>query len=53
MENINHGRWKALSAKFECYWGAYCSHAILTDKLGVYHCPFGGICFKRGETSAK
>jgi hypothetical protein len=32
----------------ECYWGAYCSHAILTEKIGVYHCPFG-VCFKRIE----
>jgi hypothetical protein len=33
---------------YMCYWGAYCSHAILTKDLGVYHCPFGG-CFKRKE----
>ena len=29
-----------------CYFGAYCSHAILTNKVGVYHCKFGA-CFKR------
>lgn len=31
----------------DCYWGAYCGHAVLTEKLGVYHCPFKGQCFKR------
>ena len=30
----------------ECLVGAYCSHAVLTDKIGVYRCPFG-FCFKR------
>jgi len=29
--------------------GAYCSHAILTEKFGVYHCPFGA-CFKDFES---
>ena len=29
-----------------CYVGAYCSHAVLTVKVGVYRCPFGS-CFKR------
>ena len=32
-----------------CFWGAYCAHAILTNSLGVYNCPFGGACFKRFE----
>lgn len=30
-----------------CYWGAHCGHAVLTTKCNVYHCPFGGECFKR------
>ena len=32
-----------------CYLGAHCSHAVLTDKIGVYRCPFGGMafCFKK------
>ena len=29
-----------------CMVGAWCSHAILTVKIGVYRCPFGS-CFKR------
>jgi len=29
-----------------CLVGAYCSHAILTVKIGVYRCPFGA-CFKK------
>ena len=29
-----------------CAVGAYCSHAVLTVKIGVYKCPFGA-CFKR------
>lgn len=29
-----------------CLVGAYCGHAILTVKIGVYHCPFGA-CFKK------
>jgi VanZ family protein len=29
-----------------CYVGAYCSHAVLTVKVGVYRCPFDS-CFKR------
>lgn len=36
-----------------CFWGAYCAHATLTDKLNVYHCPFGGVCFKRVEAEKK
>jgi len=31
----------------ECLVGSHCTHAVLTDKIGVYRCPFGG-CFKRG-----
>jgi hypothetical protein len=31
-----------------CLVGAYCSHAILTVKIGVYHCPFGK-CLKKLE----
>ena len=34
-------------ADISCSVGAYCSHAVLTDKIGVYRCPFGGVCFKR------
>jgi hypothetical protein len=33
-------------ANDKCLIGAHCSHAILTDKIGVYRCPFGS-CFKR------
>jgi len=29
-----------------CLVGAYCGHAILTAKIGVYRCPFGA-CFKK------
>jgi hypothetical protein len=32
----------------DCSVGAYCSHDILTGKIGVYRCPFGA-CFKRLE----
>lgn len=32
-----------------CYVGAYCSHAVLTVKVGVYRCPFKA-CFKRFES---
>lgn len=33
----------------KCYVGAYCAHAILTNKIGEYRCPFGGsdFCFKK------
>jgi hypothetical protein len=37
----------------ECFWGAYCAHAILTDRVGVYHCPFMGSCFKRMESEKR
>jgi len=37
----------------ECFWGAYCSHAILTDTIGVYHCLFMGFCFKRMESEKR
>jgi CxxC motif-containing protein len=33
----------------ECLVGCYCSHAVLTDKIGVYRCPFGA-CFKKQES---
>jgi hypothetical protein len=36
-----------------CFWGIYCSHAILTDTPGVYHCPFGGACFRRVVSEKK
>jgi len=36
-----------------CYWGIYCGHAIFTNTLGVYHCPFGGCCFKQVESVKK
>ena len=32
--------------------GAYCGHAILTDKIGVYRCPFGE-CFKKQESQRR
>jgi len=32
-----------------CLVGAYCSQAILTVKIGIYHCPFGA-CFKKLES---
>jgi hypothetical protein len=32
----------------ECLVGAFCGHAILTDKIGIYRCPFG-CCFKKLE----
>jgi len=35
-----------------CHVGAYCSHAVLTDKIGVYRCPFGA-CFKRLENQKR
>ena len=35
-----------------CLVGAYCGHAILTDKIGVYHCPFGH-CFKKLENQKR
>jgi hypothetical protein len=33
-----------------CLVGAHCGHAILTEGIGVYRCPFGGGCFKRLES---
>ena len=35
-----------------CLVGAYCSHAILTVKIGVYNCPFGE-CFKKLESQKR
>jgi hypothetical protein len=32
-----------------CLVGAYCAHAVLTDRIGVYRCPFGE-CFKKLES---
>jgi len=34
------------SDQHSCLVGAYCVHAILTVKIGVYRCPFGA-CFKK------
>jgi len=34
-----------------CLVGVHCGHAILTEKIGVYRCPFGE-CFKHREASA-
>ena len=30
----------------ECLVGSRCAHAVLTDKIGIYKCPFGS-CVKR------
>jgi len=38
--------------KSSCSEGAYCSHAILTVKIGVYRCPFGE-CFKKLENQRR
>ena len=35
-----------------CLVGDYCSHAILTVKIGVYRCPFGE-CFKKLESQKR
>jgi len=35
-----------------CLVGAYCSHAVLTVKIGVYSCPFGE-CFKKLESQKR
>ena len=35
-----------------CLDGAYCSHAVLTMKIGVYRCPFGE-CFKKLENQKR
>lgn len=35
-----------------CLVGAYCTHAILTKKIGVYRCPFGA-CFKTLENQKR
>ena len=35
----------------ECLVGSHCGNSVLTDKIGVYRCPFGG-CVKR-EVSQK
>lgn len=44
---------KGDSKPFLCFLGAYCGHAILTVTAGVYHCPFGGQCFKEFEKAEK
>lgn len=33
-----------------CFVGAFCAHAILNEKIGVYRCPFGS-CFRRRDKS--
>lgn len=35
--------------KPNCLEGAYCAHAVLTVKIGVYRCPFGE-CFKKHKS---
>lgn len=40
---------KSTSNQQSCLVGAYCSHAILTVKIGVYRCPFGE-CFKKQKS---
>ena len=35
-----------------CSVGAYCGHAILTVKIGVYRCPFDH-CFKKLESQKR
>ena len=35
-----------------CLVGAYCGHAVLTVKIGVYRCPFGE-CFKKLENQKR
>ena len=35
-----------------CLVGAYCGHAVLTVKIGVYRCPFGA-CFKKLENQKR
>ena len=41
-----------LVLKRDCFVGAFCSHAVLTDKIGVYRCPFGA-CFKGLENQKR
>ena len=36
----------------DCFVGAHCAHAILTDEIGVYRCPFGA-CFKKLENQRR
>ena len=40
------------SNQLSCLVGDYCSHAILTVKIGVYRCPFGE-CFKKLESQKR
>ena len=35
-----------------CLVGAYCGHATLTVKIGIYRCPFG-VCFKKLENQKR
>lgn len=35
-----------------CLVGSQCSHAILTEEIGVYRCPFGE-CFKKLENQKR
>lgn len=34
----------------DCFVGAHCGHATLTDEIGFYRCPLRGWCFKRLES---
>jgi hypothetical protein len=40
-----------VNSSMECLVGCHCSHCVLTDKIGIYRCPFGS-CVKR-EASQK
>jgi hypothetical protein len=42
------GRFRSVQPS-TCLVGAHCGHAILTERIGVYRCPFGGWCFKKLE----
>jgi hypothetical protein len=33
-----------------CLVGAHCSHVVLTERIGVYRCPFGGECLRKLES---
>lgn len=46
MSNSVHVRFVQTST---CLVGAHCGHAVLTEQIGVYCCPFGGWCFKKQE----
>jgi hypothetical protein len=38
-----------LNRSILCFVGGYCGHAVLTDKIGEYRCPFG-VCIKKQES---